>query len=99
MPNPSNGSTPWSDPGFVDVVEARYLGGHRVWLRFEDGLEGQLDLEAELYGEVFEPLKDPAVFAGFTVDSTLTWANGADFAPEFLYEKLVAAAHQRDTRQ
>jgi hypothetical protein len=74
----------------VEVVEARYLGGYRVWLRFDDGLVGELDLASELYGEVFEPLKDPEFFRAFVVDHTLTWPNGADFAPEYLHERLAA---------
>jgi hypothetical protein len=71
------------------VVEARYLGGHSVWLRFEDGLEGEVDLAGALYGPIFEPLRDPAYFAGFILDRTLTWPNGADFAPESLYRRVL----------
>ena len=66
------------------VESAHPLGGHRVWLRFDDGLEGEIDLAGELRGEVFEPLRDPDYFAGFRVDDTLVWPNGADFALEFL---------------
>jgi hypothetical protein len=70
----------------IHVVEASYRGGHRVWLKFNDGLEGEVDLSSELWGEVFQPLQDPACFASFRVDGTLTWPNGADFAPEFLHD-------------
>ena len=73
----------------VHVVEATYRGGYRVWLRFDDGLDGEVDLSAEIYGELFEPLKDPEYFARFVVDDTLTWPNGADFAPEFLHERVA----------
>jgi hypothetical protein len=73
------------------VIDARYLGAHRVWIRFDDGLEGTLDLTDELWGEVFEPLRDPEYFGRFTVDRTLVWPNGADFAPEFLHERVSAA--------
>ena len=72
----------------VHVLEARHLGGHRVWLRFDDGLTGELDLSRELDGQVFEPLRDPSFFARFEVDDTLTWPNGADFAPEFLHAQV-----------
>jgi len=74
------------------VIEAGSLGGHRVWLRFDDGAEGELDLAGELDGPIFEPLRDPAYFARFTVDDTLVWPNGADFAPEFLRQAVTVAA-------
>jgi hypothetical protein len=70
----------------IHVVEAKYRRGHCVWLKFNDGLEGEVDLSAELSGEVFQPLRDPSYFASFHVDGTLTWQNGADFAPEFLHD-------------
>lgn len=75
------------------VIDARHLGAHRVWIRFEDGVEGTLDLGDELWGEVFQPLRDPAYFGSFTIDRTLVWPNGADFAPEFLYERVSATRH------
>lgn len=59
-------------------------------MRFADGVEDDIDLEGELWGEVFEPLQEPAVFRGFRLDAelnTLTWPSGADLAPEFLYER------------
>ena len=73
------------------LFEARYSGDHRVWLRFSDGVEGHVDLHDELWGEVFEALKDPAEFAKVALDvelGTIVWPSGADFAPEFLYEQL-----------
>ena len=49
-----------------------------------------MDLASELYGEVFEPLKDVSFFKSFTLEGhTFSWSNGADFAPEFLHD-LVA---------
>jgi hypothetical protein len=71
--------------------EAQYRRDYRIWLKFADGVEGEVDLEGELWGEVFEPLKDKARFAAFTLNEeleTIVWPNGADFAPEFLYQKL-----------
>jgi hypothetical protein len=72
--------------------------GYRLWVRFSDGTEGEVDVSGELFGEVFEALKDPGLFAAAELDeesNTVTWANGADFAPEFLYDccrKVAAAA-------
>jgi len=73
------------------VEEAHYVRDFTVHIRFADGAEGDVDLSGELYGEVFEPLKDRTLFKQFSVHPefhTLCWPNGADFAPEFLYEKV-----------
>lgn len=77
------------------VVEARYVRDYVVWLRFHDGTSGEIDLEPELWGEVFEPLKDMEVFRSFFVHPegrTLVWPNGADFAPEFLHDNVRVTA-------
>ncbi len=73
------------------LLSATYKGDYRIWLTFADGVEGEVNLDGELWGEIFEPLRDKAVFAVFTLDSeleTIVWPNGADFAPEFLYQQL-----------
>ncbi|MCG8344846.1 MAG: DUF2442 domain-containing protein [Chlorobiales bacterium] len=72
------------------VIEAEYLHDFVIHLRFADGAEGDVDLSQELYGEMFEPLKDIETFKQFSIHPefhTLCWPNGADIAPEFLYEK------------
>jgi len=77
------------------VQEARYVGGFTVHIRFADGTEGDVDMEDELYGEMFEPLRDQTLFRQVSVHPefhTLSWPNGADFAPEFLYEKVRVPA-------
>ena len=76
---------------FLHVKEAKYLRDYVIWLRFNDGAEGEIDLEKELEGEVFGPLKDQQLFQKFRVDpelETVVWENGADLAPEFLYENM-----------
>jgi len=76
------------------LKQAKHLGDYRVWLQFDDGVSGEIDLSAELWGEIFEPLRDLARFAEMRVDpqlATLVWPNGADFAPEFLYQQLNSA--------
>ncbi len=79
----------------LHVKEAKYLHDYVIWLRFNDGAEGMVDLKDELYGEVFEPLKDLERFRSFKVDldlETIVWDNGADLAPEFLYDKMKVLA-------
>ena len=75
---------------FVHVTKAEYTRDYKVWLAFKDGARGEVDLSSELHGEVFEPLRDKALFQSFTLEGhTLSWRNGADFAPEFLREFLA----------
>jgi hypothetical protein len=75
------------------LESVKYVRGYTIHVTFADGVEADLDLEPELWGEVFEPLKDPVVFRQFELAeelNTVTWPTGADLAPEFLYEKAVA---------
>jgi hypothetical protein len=75
----------------VDVIEARAVGGHVLWLQFEDGVEGQVDLSDLEFTGIFAPLKDPLFFAKVKVLSelgTLGWPNGAVFDPDVLYARL-----------
>jgi hypothetical protein len=71
----------------LHVTDAQYIADYRLRLKFNNGAQGVVDLESELYGEVFEPLRDKKTFRQFTLTSrTLEWPNGADFAPEFLFD-------------
>jgi hypothetical protein len=77
------------------LVDARHMHDHTLWLRFSDGLQGEVDLSEELDGEVFAPLKDEAFFKQVKLHpelKTVVWPNGADFAPEFLHSALRIAA-------
>ena len=77
------------------LVEARYVSDHVVWLRFRDGTTGEVDLGPELQGPVFEPLRDVKIFQQFRIHPefhTLVWPNGADFAPEFLHRAARVTA-------
>jgi hypothetical protein len=75
------------------VVEARYLGDYQVWLEFNDGRKGVVDLADELYGEEMSKLRNRERFQDFYLDyglASIAWLDGQDFAPEFLYERLKA---------
>ena len=74
---------------FLHVVDVSYLNGYRLSLTFNNGVVKRVDLTDELYGEVFAPLRDMELFRQVRVNhdiGTIEWSNGADFAPEFLYE-------------
>lgn len=77
----------------LHVLQARHVRDHTLWLRFNDGAEGEVDLSAELDGEVFGPLRQHEAFRRCRVDpelATVVWDNGADLAPEFLRSLLRA---------
>ena len=77
---------------FIEVTKADYLDGYRVKLLFNNGETRIVDLSQSLNGSVFAPLKDLDFFKRFTIKfNTIEWENGADFAPEYLYEIGVAA--------
>lgn len=82
----------------LHTTEVKPLAGYRLFLRFNNGVAGEVDLSCELEGDVFEPLRDPALFA--TADQhpvmrTAAWANGADLAPEFLLDLMRAQRGER----
>jgi len=69
------------------VIRAEYRGGHRIRMTFNDNSEKTIDFRRWLEGPVFEPLKNPNYFRRFFLDGgTVAWPNGADIAPETLYE-------------
>ncbi|MCI0586673.1 MAG: DUF2442 domain-containing protein [Planctomycetes bacterium] len=70
------------------VIRAEYRGGTRIHVTFDDGTEKTIDCARWLEGPVFESLKDPDYFRRFFLDGgTVVWPNGADIAPETLYEQ------------
>ena len=77
----------------LDVTKAKYVSGYKIWVEFSNGESGEADLEPDLWGPVFAPLKDPEKFKQFKLSEalhTIAWDNGADFAPEHLYERMCA---------
>lgn len=79
---------------FNDVVAIRYLKDYVFHVRFDNGLEGDVNFAEYLDGgPVFASLKDLAFFQKATIaGGTIAWPNGADIAPETLYEKTLLAS-------
>ena len=72
----------------IHVTEVRVVGPHSLELAFDNGTRKRVNLRRELYGVVFEPLRDPAYFAQAYLDPdsrTVAWPDGADFAPDYLF--------------
>lgn len=81
----------------LHTTEVAPLPGYRLSVRFNNGESGIVDLSTELTGDMFEPLRDPALFATacqHPAMRTAAWANGADLAPEFLLDLLHGRQQQ-----
>lgn len=77
-----------------EIADVRPLAPYVLEVTLADGSIAQVDVERELYGPVFEPLRVPSAFAEGKFDpeaGTIVWPNGADFSPEFLLESARAA--------
>jgi len=78
-----------------DVIRAKYVGGYKIELEFEDGKIGIVDFSRYLEKEgVFKSFEDNVFFRNFSVNEdlgTLTWSNGVDVAPEVLYAEATGS--------
>lgn len=74
------------------VVDAVYLGNYTLKIEFDNGEKRVMDCEPWLKGDIFQPVKDQDYFQKFFVDGwSIAWPNGADIAPETLYNYGVPA--------
>jgi hypothetical protein len=76
-----------------EVVKIEYRGGYVYHILFDDGVEGEVDFsDYPLRGPIFAPLKDLDFFSQAKVEGgSIGWPNGADTAPETLYERTLAS--------
>jgi len=80
------------------VINAEYRGGFRIRVAFNDNTEATLDFRQWLDGPIFEPLKDASYFRRFFIEGgTVAWPNGADIAPETLYEAVARERRSNKT--
>src|SRR5690348_16193302 len=71
------------------VTAFKQEGLYTLRVRFDDNSEQVIDFSPVLAGELYGPLRDPALFAHVRIDPevhTLVWPNGADFDPESLHD-------------
>jgi hypothetical protein len=76
------------------IQSIQVLDDYRLAVTFADGLSGVVSLRDRLFGPVFEPLRDEHLFAEAFVDEfgAIAWPNGADLAPDAIYERVRASA-------
>ena len=77
------------------IIFVEGLDNYTLSVRFDDGVSGTVSLASSLFGPVFEPLRDPEFFRQVAIDEygAVYWPNGADLAPDALYEQIQAASH------
>jgi len=73
------------------AVEARPLNGYRIWLRYADGVEGEVDLTDLANRGVFKAWTDRKVFEGVHIDGSgaVAWDEDIDLCPDALYMRLT----------
>ena len=85
---------------FIEIKKAEYISEYKIRLWFNNGAVKDVDLSDSLEGNVFVPLQDKEYFKRFSIRfNTIEWDNGADFAPEYLYEKGVAVYEPQETNE
>lgn len=73
----------------LSVKEAVYLGSHKLRCTFNNGVVKDVDCTYLLSFPAYKSLANESKFQEFGVDTTVFWSNGADIAPEWLYEHGV----------
>ncbi|MBO6288000.1 MAG: DUF2442 domain-containing protein [Prevotella sp.] len=75
----------------LTITDVEYLGEYSLLCTFSNGERRKIDLTPLLDYPAYQELRDKKQFEQFGLDHTIFWANGADIAPEYLFENGVAA--------
>lgn len=84
----------------IKITDVQHIGGYRLLLRFEDGVEGVVDIASQISFEgVFKPMRDPEFFQRVRINrtwGTIEWPGKIDFDPETLYEEVTGRSLVRE---
>jgi hypothetical protein len=74
------------------IIQLEARQPYRLYVRFDDGTEGEVDLAQRMRGPMFEPLKEPGYFAQVRLSDygAPCWPNGLDLAPDAIHLRLRA---------
>jgi hypothetical protein len=77
----------------VKISSVKPMQNWELEIVFADNTRCVISIKDRLFGPVFEPLRDPQFFAQAAVDEfgAICWPNGADLAPDAIYENALAA--------
>jgi len=71
------------------VLSFQIIGPFTLGVQFDDGITQTIDFSPVLFGDIYGPLREPALFNRVWIDPevhTLVWPNGADFDPATLHD-------------
>lgn len=81
-----------ADELLSDVVAVEVLNGFRLWVRFDDGVEGEVDMSERVHSPragVFAALADPEIFAQAHIEhGAVTWPGELDLAPDAMHDEI-----------
>jgi hypothetical protein len=84
----------------LKIIDVRPLPGFKIRVKFQDGVEGQVDL-SDLVGKgVFSKWKEPGFFESVFIDKeshTVAWPGGIDLSPESLYAEITGKSPLKTT--
>ena len=71
----------------ISIIEARPLTKSILHITFDDGASFDVDIKPFIKSGISHALTEASFFSTVKVeDGYITWPNGYDFCPEFLYE-------------
>ena len=72
----------------------KVLTAHRLQVTFADGLSGIVNFSKDKFDGILAPLADETYFAQARLaDGVVTWPNGAEIAPDAMYDEVLAKQH------
>lgn len=86
----------------LQVKKAHYLHDYKLYIQFNDGTEGNIDLRETIFEDnrkIFKQLREIEEFKKFKIAlNTVCWFNNLDLAPEYMKEKMAEQSASADEK-